>query len=55
MSQTHGANWLFSGAFLFSLPVILLQIYVTVFERALYLTNQPATPDRVQAPVAQWA
>lgn len=33
MPQNQGANWLFSRAFLFSVPVILLQIYVTVFER----------------------
>ncbi|MCP5080652.1 MAG: DUF2029 domain-containing protein [Alphaproteobacteria bacterium] len=33
MPQNQGANWLFSRAFLFSVPVLLLQIYVTAFER----------------------
>ena len=33
MPQNQGANWVFSRAFLFSVPIILLQIYVTVFER----------------------
>ncbi|NNF76706.1 MAG: DUF2029 domain-containing protein [Rhizobiales bacterium] len=40
MPQNQGANWLFSRAFLFSVPVILLQIYVTAFEReGLFLAS----------------